>query len=241
MQLDWSRIKLKYVLEVMVLLGLLFLWISYMIQTVNVLHQASSDKEQTVHGLEIPIYSRIFFFIGDLMYASGGTLLLFRFKEGMNESVKLTWSMLFIGFTISAHIPIVIRAWIFRSMEFKNSDESDATRLAWPALSTAIATAIAIVLTITAAMSVDWFSGIGSENAVIKNTGKWLIVLGIACGELFFIAGIIEYEQNSTIYSSIVLLVLSLFFSIVGYVPGRIMTVFKDRFDDEEVPLMRPS
>lgn len=75
--------------------GLLLLWISFMIQTVNLLHQASSDKEETLHGLEIPIFSRMFYFIGDLMYVSGGALLLFRFKVGMYESVKLTWSVLF--------------------------------------------------------------------------------------------------------------------------------------------------
>jgi len=64
-----------------------------------------------------------------------------------------------------------------------------------------------------------------------------VIVLGIACGELFFIAGIMLYEKNSIIYSSI----LRLFLSIVGYVPGRIITVYIDRFDEEEVPLLRPS
>ena len=49
-----------------------------------------------------------------------------------------------------------------------------------------------------------------------------MIVLGIACGELLFIAGIMLYEKNSIIYSSI----LRLFLSIVGYVPGRIITVY---------------
>lgn len=35
---------------------------------------------------------------------------------------------------------------------------------------TAACLIIALMLTLTAAMSVDWFSGIESENAIIKNT-----------------------------------------------------------------------
>jgi uncharacterized membrane protein len=239
LSMDISKLKIKYVLEVGAMMGLLCVWLSYFVQNIYLIKHVSPDEEETIHGLEIPMPSRILFLIGDVLYTVSGTFLLFRLKAGTDESVKLTWTMLFIGVTLSIHVPIVIRAWIFRSIDYKNTGEEDPSKLAWPVLSTAIVSAFAICLSLIAAISIELFQDIGSSHRIIKKYAKWMCVVGIACGEFFFISGIIEYELVRTLNSSLILLIFSLLLTAVGYLPGRILIVFRDQFDDDELPLLR--
>ena len=215
------------------------LWVSYLLLALHMRAAPLDNPQLALYGLDIPPTARGFFFTGDGIVVASGLVMLFQMHySGASESMRLRWSSLYLGFIFSIHLPVIIRSLVFQSGDFyKTGETQESNKLMFAILATAFATAVCLVVTTTAAIAVDLTPKL-RYNDRMKALSKWTIVVGIVCGETFFIAGIVEYQYMRTVHSSIALLVLSLLLTTAGYVPARFFSECQHYFE-EDVPLMR--
>jgi hypothetical protein len=195
--------------------------------------------------MEIPLHARIFFLVGDILFVSSACVTLYSLKDTVTESMKLRWTALVVGLTASIHLPILLRAWVFRMFDARDvlfkaelvidiESLAESNQLMGSVLASAAATSLCVVVSLTALWAVDFFPSLRYSDT-LRLTSKILLLLAVGCGELFFVASIIEYQSSQSVVSGIALLSVSLLLGMLGYLPARYYSLFQDELE-EEIP-----
>jgi hypothetical protein len=227
---------IKYVsvnglVEFLIMSGLLLIWISMLILVLvlgsypEILRQAAANKQ----GLEQTTGGEIMFLVGDGMFMLCSMFALYRYRG----EDKMSWTMLFLGLLFSIHLPLIVRSWIYRMFDFYSGQERDNNALIQPVLATAVATALGMALSLTSILSVNAFNHprISQKYRIIFKT---LIGLGLLFGQLFVPIGIVQYRSVRETSASTVFLFMSPVLVAAGYIPGRIMMLLKEEYNDSD-------
>lgn len=236
--------SLDYVFELVAAIGLLLVWLAYLLMTIQINDLVRDYPEEARKVMAIPTHVRGIFILGDVLFVATSMTMLLRLGDKVPESMKLRWTSLAIGMTGSIHLPILMRAWVFRQFDAVEAPPSDQpvliqdlkanTELLGSAAATAISSALCFAITLASLWAVDFFPSLRYSDT-LRRVSKVFIVAAVVCGELFFISSLVEYSRSQSCVSGIVLLVLSLGLGIGGYVPARYYSIFQDELE-EEIP-----
>jgi hypothetical protein len=232
--------------EIGVGIGLFAVWLAYLLMNIQIQQLASIHPTEPRVVMKISSHVQAIFITGDIFFLLSGLGMLYRVKASVSESMKLRWTALFGGLLASFHLPIFIRAWIFRASDTSMQGLGDTkvamqieqlkprTELLGSGIATAASTAFCVTVTLMGLWSVEFFPSL-RYSETLQRTSKYLLIAAVACGEFFFIGSLVEFQYHMTVITGIVLLVLSLLLGIAGYVPARYYTLFQDELE-EEIP-----